>query len=100
MCIMIPNPDFKSGITKADNINPHAFSNKSTTKTSCQSEISHLPYLLRIEIDREKMAEKEIKLIDIVSQFCNWWEMRFVDAKNVERRKKSYEQNYTIISNV
>ncbi len=97
-----PNPDFKSGITKADNIIPYAFSNKSTTKTSCQSDIGNLPYLLRIEIDREKMAEKEIKLIDIASQLCNWWDMRFVDAKNVrkeEKRVMAKITNLTVLCN-
>ena len=87
-CYYEPNPTFNEGITKKDNIIPVHFTAKSSSKSSCQSEINHLPFLLRIEIDREKIAEKEIKLIDIVSQFCNWWELRYVDAKNIRKEER------------
>jgi DNA-directed RNA polymerase II subunit RPB1 len=101
-CYYDPNPNFKQGLTQKDNIIPVAFSQKGTTKTSCQTEINHLPYLIRIEMDREKMAEKEIKLLDVVSQFCNWWEMRFVDAKNIrkeERRVMNKITQMAVLSN-
>jgi DNA-directed RNA polymerase II subunit RPB1 len=87
-CYYDPNPNFKQGLTLKDNIIPFAFTNKGSTKTSCQTDIGNLPYLIRIEMDREKMAEKEIKLLDVVSQFCNWWEMRFVDTKNIRKEEK------------
>jgi DNA-directed RNA polymerase II subunit RPB1 len=87
-CFYDPNPKFNEGITKKDNIIPVAFGQKGASKTSCQQEIHHLPFLIRIEIDREKIAEKEIKLMDIVSQFCNWWELRYVDTKNIRREER------------
>lgn len=92
-----PSPNIKEGMTKKDNIIPYAFS-KNTSKTSCQSDISNLPYLIRVEVDREKMAEKEIKLVDIVAQFCNWWEMRYVEAKNIRKEEKRVMNKITSLA--
>lgn len=92
-----PNPSFKEGLTKEDNIIPFAFT-KNASKTSCQSDISNLPYLIRVEIDREKMAEKEIKLVDITSQFCNWWELRYTEGKNVKKEEKRVMNKITQLS--
>lgn len=97
-CYYDPNPSFENGITKKDNIMPVHFTAKGSSKTSCQSEIHHLPFLLRIEIDREKIAEKEIKLVDIVSQFCNWWELRYIDAKNIRKEERRVMNKITQLS--
>jgi DNA-directed RNA polymerase II subunit RPB1 len=57
-----------------------------------------LPWLLRIEINREKMAEKEITLLDIVGQFCNWWSRRDVDTKNAKKEEKRVINKITQLS--
>jgi len=96
-----PNPSFEHGITKEDNIIPFAF-NKNPGKIGCQNDISSLPFLIRMEMNSEKMAEKEVKLIDIISQFCSWWERRYIEAKNVkkeERRIMSKITNLSVLSN-
>lgn len=96
-----PNPTLEEGLTAKDNIIPTVFTQKGN-KGSCQQSIAGLPWLLRIEINREKMAEKEITLLDIASQFCNWWSNRFIDAKNVkkeERRVLNKINQMAILSN-
>jgi DNA-directed RNA polymerase II subunit RPB1 len=82
-----PNATIDSGLSEQDNIIPMAFSQKNN-KANCQTEISTLPWLMRIVINREKMAEKEITLLDIISQFCNWWSSRYADTKSTRKEEK------------
>jgi DNA-directed RNA polymerase II subunit RPB1 len=89
-----PNANFNSGITKKDGILPIQIANKGS-KTGCQTDINNLPWLLRIEINREQMAEKEIKLLDIVSQFCIWWDSRIIDASNIKKDEKKVMNKIT-----
>ena len=39
---------------------------------------------MRIELNREKMLEKEVTLLEIKSKFCNQWEKRYSDIKNIK----------------
>lgn len=96
-----PNPKFTDGITKKDNIIPVPFSsnnNGKSGKSGCQSDITNLPWLIRIELNREKMVEKEIKLLDIISQFCNWWDIRFMDSKNIKKEERKVMNKITQIA--
>lgn len=82
-----PNPEDDDSIMKTDNVK-NVFYNQKGSKNSCQSNINGLPYLMRIEIVKEKMLDKEISLLDIKSKFCHWWESRFNDIKTLKKEEK------------
>nr|YP_010806469.1 DNA-dependent RNA polymerase 2 subunit Rpb1 [Bodo saltans virus] len=92
-----PKPKINEGFMKSDNIVPVSFSQKGN-KNNCQADISGLPWLLRIGINREKMAEKEITLLDITSQFCSWWSIRYIDAKNLRKEERRVMNKITQLS--
>lgn len=82
-----PKPQEKGSIMEKDNIK-QVFHHNKGTRTGCQSDINGLPWLIRIELDREKMLEKEVVLIDVVSKFCSWWEKRFSENKQMKKEEK------------
>lgn len=47
-----------------------------------------LPWLIRIEIDREKMLDMKVTLLEIKSKLANWWEKRFLDSKNIKKEER------------
>jgi DNA-directed RNA polymerase beta' subunit len=71
-------------IMNDDNVE-EIFYKHETSKTGCQKTIDGLPWLIRIEFDREKMIEKEITLLDIKSAFCSWWDKRLSDTKSIKK---------------
>ena len=81
-----PDPYSKGGFMERDNVSK-VFTTKSTSKYSCQGEISALPWLMRIEFSREDLFEKEVTLLDIKSKFCNVWEKRHSD-KSIKKEEK------------
>ena len=95
------DPKEKGGIMEKDNIKT-VFYNHNGTKSGCQSDINGLPWLIRMEINREKMVEKEVTLLDIKSTFCSWWEKRFNDisaGKKEEKKLLSKITQLAILSN-
>jgi len=92
-----PNND-NNDLTKQDNIVPGVVFASKNAKSGCQSDITGLFFLMRIEMNREKMAEKEISLMDIMSQFCSWWENRFTDSKNLKKEEKRVMNKITQIA--
>ena len=92
-----PEPDEANSIMKEDNVKNVYYSQKSS-KNSCQSDYKGLPWLMRIEIVKEKMLEKEISLIDIKSKFCNWWEKRYIDSKLLKKEEKKVINKITNIA--
>lgn len=82
-----PFPNAKGSIMEKDNIK-QVFHHNKGSRTGCQSDINGLPWLMRIELNREKMLEKNVVLIDIVSKFCSWWEKRFSENKQMKKEEK------------
>lgn len=82
-----PSPKSAGGFMENDNVK-HVFFQHKGSKTNCQSEITGLPWLIRMELDREKMLDKEVTLLEIKSKFCNWWERRFADSKTMKKEEK------------
>ena len=82
-----PNPYIKDGFMEKDNVY-NIYYTHNPTKSSCQVDINNLPWLMRIELDREKMLEKEVTLLEIKSKFCNQWEKRYSDIKNIKKEEK------------
>jgi len=96
-----PTPLRKDGFMEKDNVY-NVFYSYSQSKNACQGDISSLPWLLRIEIDREKMMEKDITLLDIKSKFCNHWEKRYSEVKGLKKDEKTLLERITqtsILSN-
>lgn len=96
-----PNPLRKGGFMEQDNVY-NVFHSYSQNKNSCQADFSSLPWLLRIEMNREKMMEKDITLLDIKSKFCNHWETRYNEVKGLKKEEKSLVEKITqtsILSN-
>ena len=96
-----PNPLKKNGFMEKDN-SYNVFYSYSQSKNSCQSEFAVLPWLLRIELDREKMMEKDITLLDIKSKFCDNWEKRYTDIKGLGKEERELLERITqtsILSN-
>jgi len=72
------------------------------SKNSCNSNINNLPWLIRVELNKEKLLNKEVTLLDIKTKFCNNWEKRYVDIKSIKKEERSLLDkvlNCAILSN-
>jgi DNA-directed RNA polymerase II subunit RPB1 len=92
-----PNPLKKDGYMANDNVY-NVFYSHSQSKHSCQNDVTETPWLLRIEINREAMMEKDITLLDIKSKFCNNWEKRYQDIKNLNKVEKTLLERITTVN--
>jgi DNA-directed RNA polymerase II subunit RPB1 len=92
-----PYPEEDDSIMKSDGVT-QVYYNQKASKNSCQSNITGLPWLMRIEIIKEKMIEKEVYLLDIKSKFCNWWETRYNDMKNLKKEEKKVINKITALA--
>lgn len=96
-----PTPYKKDGFMEQDNVY-NIFHSHNPGKYSCQSEINNLPWLLRIELDKEKLMEKEISLLDIKSKFCSFWEKRYQSIRSLKKDEKKLidkVQQLAVLSN-
>lgn len=85
-CIYDPNPSKPDGYREKDNIVGSFYSQ---SKNGCQADFENLPWLFRIVMDKEKMLEKEVTLLDIKSNFCNSWEKWNTDPKSLKKEEKA-----------
>ncbi len=86
-----------NGFIKTDNVGV-PFYTYQANKQCCASSIDGLPWLMRIEFDKEKLMSKEVTLLDIKSQFCFAWEKRYTDVKGMKREKKQLIDKITQIA--
>lgn len=96
-----PDPFAKGSFREKDNVY-NVFYGHNPGKNSCQADIASLPWLMRIVLDREKLLEKEVTLLDIKSKFCNAWEKRYSDMKAVKKEERAIFEKVTqcaILSN-
>ena len=89
-----PNPTEKGNFAELDNVGK-PFYVHSATSSSCQANINDLPWLIRIEFDREKLLLKDVTLLDIQSRFCSMWESRFQDLKKASKGERSVLEKIT-----
>ncbi|AYV80374.1 MAG: DNA-directed RNA polymerase subunit alpha, partial [Gaeavirus sp.] len=89
-----PNPTSPSGFMEQDNVY-NIFYTFQQSKTPCLNKIDGLPWLMRIEFDKEKLLTKEVSLLDIKSQFCTAWEKRYQDIKSLKREKRQILEKIT-----
>ena len=92
-----PYPDEPDSIMQNDNVK-NVFYSHDGVKSSSKNDYNNLPWLFRIEINREKMMEKEVTITDIKSKFSHWWEKRTFDAKNIKKEEKKVMSNITKIA--
>jgi hypothetical protein len=82
-----PMPRRKGGFMDKDNVY-NIYHSSTLTKRSCQSDINTLPWLARVELNREMMLDKNITLLDIKSMFCEQWENRYANLRGMKKDKK------------
>jgi DNA-directed RNA polymerase II subunit RPB1 len=68
------------------------------SKNGCQAEYGNLPWLIKIEFNKEKMLEKNVSLLDIKSKFCSTWEKKISDIKNLDKDEKNILPKITQIA--
>lgn len=65
-------------------------------------EFSSIPWLIRIELEPEKLLHHEITLLDINTQICKTWEKYFDDLKSIKKEEKDIVTkmlNLAVLSN-
>jgi DNA-directed RNA polymerase II subunit RPB1 len=77
-------PRKKNGIAEQDHIENifHTMGEKTN------KNIDELPWFIRIELNREKLLEKEITLLDIKNKFCKTWEKQIYNKKTLKKEEK------------
>lgn len=96
-----PSPMGVDGFMKQDGIIHDPFYSRKLSKTNCQADVENLPWLFRIQIDKEKMLDKEVTLMDIKSEFCMWWERRYIAAKKRKEKTSLFKKitSFAMLSN-
>ena len=89
-----PKPYDKGGFMEKDNVY-NIFYAFQQSKSCCLNKVDGLPWLMRIEFDKEKLMNKEVSLLDIKSRFCVEWEKRFQDVKSMKREKRQILEKIT-----
>lgn len=95
-----PNPTDKNSIMNKDQVTNIFANNKG--KTSCQTDITNLPWIIRLTLSNEKMSERNITMLEIKSSFCLNWSIRYEEVKtNIKEYKKVIDKitQCAIISN-
>lgn len=95
-----PNPKGPNSISKMDGIT-EPFYSKKLSRNSCQANIENLPWLFRILIDKEKMLEKDVTLMDIKTKFCMWWDRRHINSKKKKEKTSLLKKitSFAMLSN-
>jgi DNA-directed RNA polymerase beta' subunit len=82
-----PVPYKKGGFMEEDKVT-NIFHSYTPGKYSCQSDVNSLPWLLRVEFDKEKMMNKKVTLLDIKTKFCNFWDKRYNNLKLLKKEER------------
>jgi DNA-directed RNA polymerase II subunit RPB1 len=81
-----PVIDGTTKIMTDDNVK-HIFYGRDKNKKN-EGDMSNMPWLVRVEINRDEMLDKEITLLEIKSKFSNWWESRITEMKIMKKEEK------------
>lgn len=96
-----PNPNGNGSFADKDHLGK-PFYVRDTSNSGCQVNVNDMPWLVRVEFDREKLLQKDVTLLDIQSKFCNMWENRFQDLKKASKDERSVLEKITrcgVVSN-
>ena len=80
-----PNPTDKNSIAMRDNVKEIFTGGKG--KLGCQTEVTGLPWILRLVLSKEKMIERNITMLEIKTSFCQNWAARFEDSRGTGTNK-------------
>ena len=81
-----PDPTNKNSIMNRDQVSQ--IFNGGKGKNGCQTEITGLPWILRLVLSKEKMIERNITMLEIKTSFCQNWAARFEDSKGSKKEYK------------
>ena len=96
---IIYDPELEMG--PADKVED-IFFGQSKTKGGCLDDISGLPWVIRIVMEKEKLLERSITLLDIKTQLCQQWLQRFSETKGAKKEDKSLIEKvigFAVLSN-
>jgi len=95
-----PVPKRKGGFMELDGVT-EPFYNKKLSRSNCLASIDNLPWLIRIEMNREMMLENEVTLLDIKTKFCMWWDTKHVNTKKKKEKMSSLRNitSFALLSN-
>lgn len=96
-----PSPSKDQGMMAQDKVY-NVFYSHNPSKAACQADFTNLPWVIRLELDKEKMFEKDITLLDIKTRFCNNWENRYTEIKGIRKEERVLLEKITqcsILSN-
>ena len=80
-----PQPYEKGGFMDVD----HIYDSYYDANKKCNAKANEFQWMVRMKINREKMLEYEITMIDIKSKFCHLWNRRDIELNNVKRTGKN-----------
>lgn len=95
-----PDPYSKTSVMSRDNVANIFEGNPG--KSGCQSDITGLPWVLKLTLSKEKMIDRNISMLEIQTSFCHNWEMRYEDSKGSKKEYKKIIEKITqcaIVSN-
>lgn len=95
-----PFPYAEHGTLDSDNVRAEIY-NK-TTKKNEKIDLTGLPFLMRIELNKEQLFEKEVQIIDIVSKLSSRFNKKLMDSKNMKKDEKKVMSKFshiTVLSN-
>lgn len=91
-----PLPHKENSIMATDKAT-NVFKPNVETKYSCSSDVIRHPWLIRIKMNKEKMIENNVSLLDIKSKFCIFWKNRFNDTKGKKDNKKLFDKITSVV---
>lgn len=86
-----PFPLKKGSIMQKDNVEKVFYT--TSERGPCKASIENNPLLIKIIINKRLMFEHDIRLIDIKSKFCNFWETQRINIKDSKTHVKRILEN-------
>lgn len=81
-----PDPFSKTSVMTRDGVT-NIF-NGGHGKSGCQTDIQNLPWIIRITLDKDKLIERNVTMLEIKTSFCNNWVNRSDDGKGPKKEFK------------
>lgn len=88
-----PSPNAEDSIMNQDGVD-NVFQIEAD-KSGCQSDLTNLPWVIRIRLNKEKLLERNVTMLEIKTSFCHNWRARHEDAKG---NRKDYKRLISRIS--
>lgn len=83
---IIYDPD-KDGYTAKDNVE-NLYLIGSSKIVTVTTDFENLSWLMRLVLDRDKLMDKHITMLDIKTSFVSYWNIAYADIKGVKRTER------------